>query len=842
MPGGQAAGNIDRGVTLKSIGFSVLAVLTAFSAQAAAPDRDALRSAIDGLLAQEPLSSAKASVEVESLDDGQVVYSKNPDELLNPASNTKLITSAAALLRLGPEYRFTTDYLVDKPLQKGRAAVLYVKGRGDPAVTTERLDGLVSDLWHRGLRSVGDVVLDDSFFDREEFGPGWEQETSDKSWAAGVGALSLNHNSVAIYIAPGEKVGSRARVEVDPDARDYFVVESRVTTVRKDGRRKLRPHTLAEGERTRIVVDGRIAKDADTMVMFRRVGDPTFYYGQTLRTLLERRGIRVTGKVRRGAVPADASLLQSYDSPALAEIVRDMNKVSSNFIAEMLVKTLGAELKGVPGTWPKGVEVTEDLLAELGIARGTYTLKNGSGLNDTNRFTARQMATLLSGVWKRFPVAAEFVASLGIAARDGTMRLRMEGTDAAGRLRAKTGTLEHVTALSGYVQSLGGERFVFSVLVNDFTGKSGLVVSSIDRLGVMLAASGAPEAAAREAALASVAPFLPQEAPAAELKARLATYAQLAAAPDKKNLPFLRTALRSERDPLLRVALADALYRSDPEQGGGALLEALPASPELFLRLRNAGRELSLPVPAVASLLDLAVDGSPEAMLRLCALSPLAQTTPRDDALAGMLTDGLVEVGEASPEELVAALRIVPAPQAQAAVELISQGLLQASAQGRSTAADGQRSALTDGHPYPLAEALRAAQGAPFDGWLSVLEHRKPLAQPQPQVPVAPAPPAAVASKGAEPASFDASAQALLKPQAPKPSAPSAEAFRAIPAVLIAPASDAAPPQNGPRAPAPNASASPAGPQNGAASPNPSAVQKPATPRAVCVAGGPSCQ
>jgi D-alanyl-D-alanine carboxypeptidase/D-alanyl-D-alanine-endopeptidase (penicillin-binding protein 4) len=794
---------------LASKGLSLLLCLTSLGAFAAPSDRDSLRKAVDALLAQQPLSAAHVGVEVEALDDGQVVYSKNADDLLNPASNTKLITSAAALLRLGPEYRFSTDYLSDKPMQKGRVGVLYVKGRGDPAVTTERLEGLVSDLWHRGLRTVGDLVLDDGFFDREEFGPGWEQETSDKAWAAGVGALALNHDSVAIYISPGDRVGAKARIEVDPDSRDYFTVESRVTTVRSEGRRKLRPHTVAEGERTRIVVEGRIARNADTTVLFRRVGDPTFYYGQTLRALLERRGIRVTGKVRRGAAPADAALIQSYDSPALAEIVRDMNKVSSNFIAEMLVKTLGAELKGAPGTWPKGIEVTQDLLAELGIARGTYTLRNGSGLNDTNRFTARQMATLLQGVWKRFPVAAEFVASLGIAARDGTMRLRMEGTDAAGRLRAKTGTLEHVTALSGYVQSLGGERFVFSVLVNDWTGKSGLVISSIDRLGVMLAASGAPEAAAREAALASLSQFLPQEAPPAELKARIATYAQLASAPDKKNLPFLRTALRTERDPLLRVVLADALYRSDPEQGGGALLDAMPASAELFSKLRSVGRELSLPVPAVASLLDLAVDGSPEALLRLLAVAPLAQGPARDEPLAALLTDGLVEVGEASPDETLAALKLVPPQQSQAALELLADGLSQAA---------------TDPQHYPLADALRSALAPPaggqavanaaqLDGWLALIEHRKPPVEaPRTQAaatlaapavatagksapePKAAGPEAQPGAKAAAPAADPKTAPAGAKsePKAGPPEAkaapPASEgAYRAVPAVLVAP-------------------------------------------------------
>src|SRR5207248_6617182 len=168
----------------------------------------------------------------------------------------------------------------------------------------------------------------------------------------------------------------------------------------------------------------------------------------------------------------------------------------------------------------------------------------------------------------------------------------------------------------------------------------------------------APETGAREAALAAATG--PQDAPPAELKARIATYAALAAAGDKKNLPFLRSALRSERDPLLRIVLADAVYRSDPDQGGGALLEAMPPSSELFLRLRSVGRELSLPVPAVSSLLDLAVDGSTEAVARLLALAPLARGTQHDDQLESLLSDGLVEVGEASPEEMLAALRSAP--------------------------------------------------------------------------------------------------------------------------------------------------------------------------------------
>ena len=510
-------------------------------------------------------------------------------------------------------------------------------------------------------------MLDDSYFDAEKWGPGWEQETTDKAYAAPVGALSLNHNAVAIYISPGSRPGQRARVELEPDA-DCFVLQNGVTTIREDGRRKIRPHTHADGERTRIGVEGRLPAKSEPVVLYRRVTDPARYFGQTLRMALKQRRIQVGSRVTLGTVPASAALLASYDSDELSEIIRDMNKVSSNFIAEMLVKTLGAELKGSPGTWPKGIEVTQELLAELGIARGSYQLRNGSGLNDTNRFSAHQMVTLLTAVWKRFPVAADFVSSLGIAARDGTLRLRMEGTDAAGRLRAKTGTLEKVTALSGFVQSVGGERFAFSVLVNDWSGRSGPVVSSVDRLGGILASAGMAE----KDVIAS--PAAPELSPA-ELRARVATYAAMAKTPDKKNLSFLRSALRSERDPLVRVMVADALVRSDPEQGGGPLLEAMPLSPDVFSKLRAVSRELSLPVPAISPLLDMAVDGSTEALARLLVVAPLARGPQHDEQLESVLAKGLAEVADASPDELVrrcadARVRLSAAPRAGKAAVL----------------------------------------------------------------------------------------------------------------------------------------------------------------------------
>ena len=370
----------------------------------------------------------------------------------------------------------------------------------------------------------------------------------------------------------------------------------------------------------------------------------------------------------------------------------------------MILKTLGAEVKGAPGTWQKGIDAASEVLAELGLAKDSYQLRNGSGLNDTNRFSAHQMTMLLSAMWKRFNVSAEFVSSLSVAARDGTLRLRMEGTDAAGRLRAKTGTLDKVTALSGFLQAVGGERMVFSLIVNDWSGRPGPVIASVDRFGAALASAGMPEPTLRESSLLALgdkAELLP-----AELKARLASYAQLAATPDPKNAPFLRAEIRSARDPLLKAAAADALYRSAPEGGGGAaLLDALPVGPELYAHLRAVGRELLLPLPLISTLLDLGAEGSGEALARLVALAPLGRGPSAEPELEQALAEGLFDVSEAAPDEVRAALQQAPDAQAAAAIELITLGM---AAAGQDPAKSLLAGALAEAASKPVPEAEKA--------------------------------------------------------------------------------------------------------------------------------------
>jgi D-alanyl-D-alanine carboxypeptidase/D-alanyl-D-alanine-endopeptidase (penicillin-binding protein 4) len=656
---------------------AVLLPLLAVPLLTAAADASAgreLEAALRAIVEGGPLAGARAGVLVEDVESGQVLYAKDADALLNPASNVKLVTTAAALARLGPDYRFDTEFYAEpgsRSLSPLRS--LWVRGTGDPSLLTERLWAVAGDLVHLGIRRVGDLVIDDSFFDGERTGPGFDQESGDRSYLAPSGAASLNWNTVAVYVAPADRPGAKARVEVEP-ASDYFEIDNRAATVSGGGRRRVTVSSQPHNGKQRIVVDGRVAAGSRMQVVWRKIDEPALYLGHTLRRLLELRGVTVTGRVKVGKVPQGARLVHVAQSESLAEIVRRLNKTSNNFVAEQLLKTLGAVVKGAPGSWAKGIGAAEEFLAEIGVPRGAYVMKNGSGLNDTNRFSPRQLVTVLRAMWARFPLQAEYVTSLPVAGRDGTIRFRMEGSEAEGRLRAKTGTLEHVTSLSGYVQTAGGRTLAFAVLVNDFAGRPANVVRSVDAIGTALAASGGkPGALGAAIALARGSPAAAAAATPADLAASVKTYYGLGRTGDQRNLHLLRSALRAESEPALRLAIAESVYLSDPdgETSRRTFLEAVPADPQVLFRLWAAAQGEE-PPPVLPSLGDLAAEGNPDALAKLVGLAPAVALDPR---LSTAIGDLMAEVAASVPEELVAALRTAPAAAQEAAVGALGAGL-----------------------------------------------------------------------------------------------------------------------------------------------------------------------
>lgn len=441
-----------------------------------------LNTRIDEVLATAPISRARVGVSVLDVETGRLLYAKSDGVLLNPASNVKLFTTAAALSLLGPEFRFKTGLYLDR---EGGKNDLYLRGYGDPTLQVEDLWRLSAELSTRGIHKLaGDLYIDDTYFDDQRIGPGFEQKNEDAAFRAPQGAVSLSYNAVGVRVLPGGGDGAPARVVIEP-ASPYFVVQNETRTV-TSGRSNLvvesQEQTDADNptqSHTLVRVRG-VVRSGDTGQEFtRRVGHPDLYAGYTLRELLLRRGIKFTGRVLRGPTPAGATLMATHYSDQLGVLAREINKRSNNFMAEQVLKALGAEAAGKPGTWRKGLDAVGQYLTTVGIPIGRYQMNNGSGLYDANRFTAAQMTTLLRAAYRDFRFAADFVGSLGVAGADGTIGHRMSGL-AERHVRAKTGTLLGVSCLSGYASGAllpgpGAPRgpLAFALMMNDLPEDGG---------------------------------------------------------------------------------------------------------------------------------------------------------------------------------------------------------------------------------------------------------------------------------------------------------------------------------------------------------------------------------
>lgn len=473
-------------------------ILTAPTAHAAGgrekpgpdPAEEQLRQTLSEILRAPELGDAIVGVHVRSLNDGRTVFEKNSSKLFNPASNVKLITTAAALWYLGPSYKFKTEIYRDRSMRGGVVeGNLYVKGGGDPTLTESELFGLANEIALSGITEVkGNLVVDATFFDDVYEGPGWDQERSDKSYAPPIGGFSANYGTFTLKVVAGDGVGSPARVLVWPDV-PSIEVESEVSTRGEETRPRLWVGTSKNADKLKVTVRGVIGRgDPEGAIFYRRVQHPVIYAGETFKRILELRGIPVKGSVKLATVPrTNVTWVAIHSSRPLAEVISQLNKYSNNLIAEHILKTLAAERIGAPGSWEKGVAVLSDFLGEIGVAPGSYVLGNGSGLNDINRMTPEQITQLLNVMYKRFEVGSEYVSSLAVAGISGTITSRMAKGPAEHRLRAKTGSLQGVSALSGYVVTRDDNIFAFSVMMNDYPGRARAMWRVQDQIGNALA-------------------------------------------------------------------------------------------------------------------------------------------------------------------------------------------------------------------------------------------------------------------------------------------------------------------------------------------------------------------
>lgn len=437
-----------------------------------------LRSDLGRIFADPNFANAQWGVEIVSLDRGEPIFSLNEARLYMPASNNKLLTSAAALVRLGPAFRFETRLAADGEVHDGVLhGNLWVVGSGDPTLCARFHDGdsfaplraWAARLKGQGIRKVaGDLVGDGRTFEPQLLGLGWEWDDLPFGYAAPVSALQFNENVVTVEIAPGPSEGSQASCKGLP-APDYLAVDLQVHTGAPSSETRLELERAETGER--VAIRGTIAQGAAPATRTLAVRYPTLYLLHAFRSALAAEGIDVSGCGVRACAPDSAApdslrVLHTHPSPHLSEILKPLLKVSQNLYAETLARTLGRAARG-DGSFERGREVVEEVLRGMAIEKGTYRYADGSGLSRLNLVSADLIVRILRYMYRSRHFDAFFEA-LPVAGADGTIASRMKGTRAEKNVRAKTGTIANVRALSGYVRTADGEMLAFSMLANNF--------------------------------------------------------------------------------------------------------------------------------------------------------------------------------------------------------------------------------------------------------------------------------------------------------------------------------------------------------------------------------------
>lgn len=490
------------------------------SAAKKAPAKKSLSQQINSILADPELARAHWGIEVVEPESGKTIYSLNAGQLFLPASNAKLFTTAAALAIAGPDYRFhTTVETTGKLDQNGRLqGDLAIVGRGDPNISgrvmpyqlkTERiaphtqvLEEMADQVARKGLKIIdGDVIGDDTFYSPERYAESWGED--DLQWIDGapVSALTFNDNVIFVDIQPGQNPGDKALVTQETET-NYYEFDNRIVTTAAGIVRKVGIHR-DDGSK-KVALWGSIPIGDKGMKEPLAIEDPAEYTAQLFREMLERRGITVTGKTRAQhgdiaqffdqplppPLPPDLvnpapeltapMVLAEHISLPLIEDVRVTNKVSENLHAELALRLIG-KLGGMSPSFEGGDAALKQFLLQAGLKEDEFFFLDGSGLSRRDLVTPAAVVQLLMYA-RRQPWGAAYQESLPVSGVDGSLSERFLNTPAGGLIHAKTGSLSHVNALSGYGETKSGRRFVFSILCNNHNLPSAKVLAAIDAI------------------------------------------------------------------------------------------------------------------------------------------------------------------------------------------------------------------------------------------------------------------------------------------------------------------------------------------------------------------------
>ncbi|MBI5730057.1 MAG: D-alanyl-D-alanine carboxypeptidase/D-alanyl-D-alanine-endopeptidase [Ignavibacteriales bacterium] len=451
-----------------------LLILLLFILQACAsfqPTPQPFQNRIDSLFYSDFFKSSQAGISVYDLTANKPLFQHNEKLLLRPASNQKILTTAAGYLFLGEDYKFKTSvYHTGEVKDSICNGDIYIVGGLDPDFSSHDLDSLVSKIKHYGIKEIrgnlyGDVSAMDSLF----WGEGWMWDDDPEPYAAYLTSLNINKNSVQIVYEPGE-IGKEAVIELIPKT-NFFQIKNSSLTI-DTGKTTIRITRDWINRNNTIPVKGNITRTSKRDTISLNVFNPTFYFLNLMKESIEQNGISFNGKVDTLTLPIQAKKIFSFERN-IESVITNTNKASDNLSAEMILRTLALNSSNKPATAAKGIRLIDSLITLAGLNPKNYRLVDGSGLSNYNLISAELLSEILKYYYfKKTDLFPKLLSSFPISGVDGTLRNRMKESRVFKRVHGKTGTLSGVSNLSGYLESRNGHIIAFSILIQNFVGTS----------------------------------------------------------------------------------------------------------------------------------------------------------------------------------------------------------------------------------------------------------------------------------------------------------------------------------------------------------------------------------
>ncbi len=441
-----------------------------------------LQADLEGILDNPDFANALVGVEIRSCETGDFIFRKNASKNNIPASILKLFTTYTALEVLGPNFTYTTNFYLDGVLSKNGEyeGDLIVRGSGDPSISLnfyenplDFIEKLVDKLEYLGIKTLkGNIIGDASYFDNNYYAPGWSNEDLIYPFSAPISALSIFDNKVDIYLKPSKEIGDKAAIRIVPD-NSFISVENFVKTIGTNINSGVIP--VKNSKYDIFELYGDIQSDSTNIIEYPislSISNPTKFFLSLIKQAIEARDIKF-----RGAMLDDEEIEYEIDykelqpifqivSPPLMKIVEIINQKSHNLAAECLLKTIGKEAFGT-GSFSKGIEKIKETVSKLGIPPENLQIFDGSGLSRYNLLQPKYIVDLLYQTYIS-DLRELFINSLAQPFKDGSLKRRMTHSKAEKNVFAKTGSMNNVSNLCGYVRSKDGEYLAFAIMINNY--------------------------------------------------------------------------------------------------------------------------------------------------------------------------------------------------------------------------------------------------------------------------------------------------------------------------------------------------------------------------------------